>query len=221
MHTFGQVAEISAIKRICDKYFIELVEDCAESLGSYYNGIHTGNFSKIAAFSFNGNKILTTGGGGMIITNDEKLAKKAKHLTTTAKLPHAWEYYHDTIGYNYRLPNINAALGCAQLEMLPKILESKYKIACQYADFFSNTEINFVKPRKNTTPNYWLNAIVTKDRLFRDEFLKKTNENKIMTRAAWNLLNTLPMFADCLKDDLSNSNWLADRLINIPSSPIL
>lgn len=220
MHTFGHPCQIEAIRTICEKYNITLLEDAAESLGSYYKNQHTGTFGMLGTLSFNGNKTITTGGGGMIITNNEALAQKAKHLTTTAKIPHKWEFVHDEIGYNYRLPNINAALGCAQMEQLPSILESKRKTAQTYCSFFENQNISFVKEPDKCTSNYWLNALILKDKEERDLFLSATNNNGVMTRPIWTLMNTLKMFSNCESGDLSNSKWLEDRVVNIPSSVI-
>lgn len=221
MHTFGHPARIDKIKSICDKYKIILIEDAAESLGSYYKGQHTGTFGKFGTLSFNGNKTITTGGGGMLLTNDTELAKKAKHLTTQAKVPHKWEYVHDFIGYNYRLPNINAALGVAQLEQLPNFIEKKRQLAEKYQQFFKNTEIKFISEQGNSKSNYWLNAILLKNRKERDSFLKQTNESGIMTRPVWELMNRLDMFKNCQTENVENSEWLADRLVNIPSSVVL
>ncbi|SFV55222.1 Bacillosamine/Legionaminic acid biosynthesis aminotransferase PglE; 4-keto-6-deoxy-N-Acetyl-D-hexosaminyl-(Lipid carrier) aminotransferase [hydrothermal vent metagenome] len=217
MHTFGHPCRIDEIGAICDEYNIALVEDAAESLGSYYKGRHTGTFGKVAAFSFNGNKTITTGGGGMIITDDEALAKHAKHLTTTAKVPHPYEYIHDEIGYNYRLPNLNAALGCAQMETLDTILKNKRTLATQYMNFFAKQNIDFVRESQDAKVNYWLNAILLKDKDERDLFLKETNDNGVMTRPIWALMNKLDMFKECQKTDLSNALWLEERVVNIPS----
>lgn len=217
MHTFGHPCKIDEIAAICDEYNIALVEDAAESLGSYYKGKHTGTFGKLAAFSFNGNKTITTGGGGMIITDDEALAKHAKHLTTTAKVPHPYEYIHDEIGYNYRLPNLNAALGCAQMEILNTILKHKRKLADQYIDFFAKQNIDFARELQDAKVNYWLNAIVLKNKEERDMFLKETNNNRVMTRPIWALMNKLDMFKECQSTDLSNALWLEERVVNIPS----
>ncbi|MCF6365367.1 MAG: LegC family aminotransferase [Bacteroidales bacterium] len=221
MHTFGHPARIDEIKFICDRYHITLIEDAAESLGSFYKGQHTGTFGKFGTLSFNGNKTITTGGGGMLLTNDTELAQKAKHLTTQAKVPHKWEYVHDFIGYNYRLPNINAALGVAQLEQLPKFIEKKRQLAENYKNFFKNTEIQFVSEPKNSKSNYWLNFILLKDREERDKFLKFTNENGVMTRPVWELINRLEMFKNCQTENVENAEWLADRVVNIPSSVIV
>jgi aminotransferase in exopolysaccharide biosynthesis len=221
MHTFGHPVRIEEIKQICKKYHIPLVEDAAESLGSYYNSKHTGTFGLLGTLSFNGNKTITTGGGGMIITNDENLARLAKHLTTQAKVPHKWEYRHDYIGYNYRLTNLAAALGVAQMEQLPEILKSKRELAEKYIVFFERfDDISFIKEPVNSKSNYWLNAVLLKDRAERDKFLEYTNANGVMTRPIWELMNRLPMFKDCQTADLSNSEWLADRVVNIPSSVI-
>lgn len=218
MHTFGHACRIEEIKAICDEYFIELVEDAAEGMGSYLNGKHLGAFGKLGAISFNGNKIMTTGGGGVILTNYESLAKRAKHLSTQSKLPHPWEYRHDEIGYNYRMPNLNAAVGLAQLEQLPKFIESKRDLAKKYAQYFNTKEVNFVLDRSEETSNYWLNAIIFDNKAERDLFLEKTNSNGVMTRPIWQLANTMPMFAKCPSGDLSNSIWLEERVVNIPSS---
>jgi len=221
MHTFGNPCRIDAIKDICDRYHLFLIEDAAESVGSFYQGKHTGNFGKLGAMSFNGNKIITAGGGGCIITNDGNLAKKAKHLTTTAKIPHDWEFNHDMIGYNYRMPNLNAALLVAQLECLEHFVGEKRKLAAIYQDFFNRVGIHFVTEPQDSQSNYWLNAIVFKDKQHRDEFLSKTNSAQIMTRPIWTLMNKLPMFKHAQCDDLKNSEWLEERVVNIPSSVII
>ena len=221
MHTFGHSCRIEEIKDICDTWNITLVEDAAESLGSYYKEKHTGTFGKVAAFSFNGNKIITSGGGGVIVTDDEVLAKRPKHITTTAKIPHPYEYVHDEIGYNYRLPNINAALLVAQLEQLNDFLTAKRKLALKYKEFFSKNDITFIEEPKNSKSNYWLQAILLKDKKQRDEFLEFTNKNAVMTRPIWRLMNELEMFKDCQKDDLKNAKYLEERVVNIPSSVIL
>jgi perosamine synthetase len=222
MHTFGHPCRIDEITSICEGYNIALVEDAAESLGSFYKGQHTGTFGKIGVISFNGNKIITTGGGGMLLFDDVELANKAKHLTTQAKVPHPYEFIHDEIGYNYRMPNINAALGVAQLEQLPAFLQAKRKLAEAYSAFFSAlasvSKLTFFTEPENAKSNYWLNCILLNNREERDEFLKYTNENGVMTRPVWELMNRLPMFKDAQCGDLSNSEWIADRLVNIPSS---
>lgn len=217
MHTFGHPVKLDELKEVLDKYNIPMVEDAAESIGSTFKNKQTGTFGKLGILSFNGNKLITTGGGGMILTDDEELAKLAKHITTTAKVPHKWEFVHDHIGYNYRMTNIQAALGCAQMEQLNRLLKLKRKLAMQYKAFFANTEFEFVTEPENCKSNYWLNAIITKDRQQRDELLEYTNNNGIMTRPVWELMNRLPMFSNCQTDNLENSKWLADRIVNIPS----
>jgi len=224
MHVFGHPVDLDPLVEVCQPYKIEMVEDAAESLGSYYKGRHTGNWGKLSILSFNGNKTITTGGGGAIITNDERLGKLAQHLTSTAKIPHRWEYRHDAIGYNYRLPNINAALGCAQMEQLPKFLEQKRRLADRYRNNFQGIEgVRFFTEPSFAKSNYWLNVLIL-DGAFsekRDVVLEKTNDNGIMTRPAWRLMNKLPMFQDCPAMDLSCAENLAKRLINIPSSSFL
>ncbi len=219
MHTFGHPVHIEELIHICAEYHIEVVEDAAESIGSLYKGKHTGTFGKVGAISFNGNKTITTGGGGMMLFNDEELAARAKHLTTQAKVPHRWEFRHDEIGYNYRMPNINAALGCAQLENLDKYIESKRQVAAEYIDYFKNVEgINFFVEPENCFSNYWLNAVVLKDKDAQLAFLLETNDHGVMTRPIWELMNRLPMFEHCENDGLENTIWFADRVVNIPSS---
>ena len=218
MHTFGHPCRIDEIVEICDRFHIPVVEDAAESLGSFYKNKHTGTFGKIGILSFNGNKIITTGGGGMLLFKDETLAKHAKHLTTQAKAPHAWEFLHDEIGYNYRLPNINAALGLAQLEQLDNFLSSKREIAYRYKKFFSSLETEFFNEPQYANANYWLNGILFNDIEERDAFLKYSNENKVMTRPAWEVMNKLPMFKHCQTDVLINAQNIFDTLVNIPSS---
>lgn len=218
MHTFGHPCRIDKIALVCAEFGVPLIEDAAESLGSFFQGKHTGTFGLLAAFSFNGNKTITTGGGGMIITDDEGLAKRAKHITTTAKQPHPYEFVHDEIGYNYRLPNINAALGCAQMESLPKLLESKRAIASAYAGFFAASNITFVKEPAQADSNNWLNALIMDSNQNRELFLKELNEAGVMSRPIWRLMNELRMFQDCQSSDLSNAKWLDERVVNIPSS---
>ena len=218
MHTFGHPCEIDEIAKLCTTYGVPLVEDAAESLGSSYRGSHTGTFGKISAFSFNGNKTITTGGGGMIITDDEELAKRAKHITTTAKVPHPYEYTHDEVGYNYRLPNINAALGCAQMEMLEKILADKRETAEAYREFFKNFEnIDFVDEPAEAHSNFWLNALLFPDAKTKESFLRATNDQGVMTRPVWRLMNRLKMFESCETMPLPNAKWLEERVVNIPS----
>ena len=221
MHTFGHPCRIDEIKEICDRHHVFLIEDAAESFGSIYKGKHTGTFGQIAAFSFNGNKVITSGGGGCIITNDKILAKKAKHLTTTAKVPHKWEFIHDMVGYNYRMPNLNAALAVAQLENIDGFINSKRKLASSYKEFFSTQEPTFFKEPEQSKSNYWLNTILLKNKDQRDKFLEETNSRGVMTRPIWTLMNQLPMFDHAQCDDLINSKWLNDRVVNIPSSVVL
>ena len=221
MHTFGHSCRVSEIKEICDKYKIILIEDAAESLGSFYKGKHTGTFGSLGVLSFNGNKIITGGGGGCIITDDEALAKKAKHLTTTAKVPHKWEYTHDMIGYNYRMPNLNAALLTSQLENLKTFLSSKRSIAMAYKEFFKDKPYGFVEEPVDSQSNYWLNAIILKDKKERDFFLHETNSKGVMTRPMWTLMNKLKMFQGPQCGELSNAEWLEERVVNIPSSMLI
>lgn len=219
MHTFGHPVKIDELVQICNEWHIELVEDAAESIGSLYKGKHTGTFGKVGTISFNGNKTITTGGGGMLLFQDEELGKLAKHLTTQAKVPHRWAFVHDHIGYNYRMPNINAALGCAQLENLERYVENKRETAKIYADFFKNVpDITFFTEPENCRSNYWLNVVMLKDKAAQQEFLEYTNDHGIMTRPVWELMNRLEMFKHCENDGLKNTEWLADRIVNIPSS---
>lgn len=218
MHTFGHPCRISEIKEICDEWHIILIEDSAESFGSYYKGQHTGTFGRLGVFSFNGNKIITSGGGGAIVTNDDILAKRAKHITTTAKIPHMYEYVHNEVAYNYRLPNINAALLVAQLEQIDKFLESKRELAKIYKDFFSRTNIKFVEETKDSRSNYWLQTIIFDNLKQRDEFLEFSNRNGVMTRPIWKLMNELEMYKNCQNLNLKNSKYLEQRVVNIPSS---
>jgi len=218
MHTFGHPCRIDRIAEICHRYNIPLIEDAAESLGSYYKGQHTGTFGQLSAFSFNGNKTITTGGGGMIVTNDENLAKRAKHITTTAKVPHPYAYIHDEIGYNYRLPNINAALGCAQMEKLEEILTNKRQTAESYQKYFAQRDdISFVYEPDNAKSNYWLNAILLENGEQRDIFLQESNNAGVMTRPIWQLMNRLDMFHNAQCMPLNNAEWLEERVVNIPS----
>jgi len=218
MHTFGHACEIDKIAEIASEFHIPLIEDAAESLGSYFKGKHTGSFGSVGVFSFNGNKTVTSGGGGAIVTDNEQLAKLAKHLTTQAKVPHKWDFFHDSIGYNYRMPNLNAALACAQLEQLGIFVKNKRELAAIYSDFFKDVDdIDFMPEPPNNKSNYWLCAIRLKNKSRRDEFLKETNDNSVMTRPAWTLMTELPMFKHSIHDDLSNSYEIAERLVNIPS----
>ena len=221
MHTFGQPCSIDEIKEICDKYNISLIEDAAESLGSFYKDKHTGTFGQMGVISFNGNKIITAGGGGCIITDDDTLAKKAKHLTTTAKVPHKWKYTHDMIGYNYRMPNLNAALLVAQLENLESFLLNKRELAMMYKDFFSDKACHFVEESLHSKSNYWLNTIILKDKEQRDLFLEEANSKGVMIRPVWTLMNKLTMFKHSQCYGLTNVEWLEERVVNIPSSVTL
>jgi aminotransferase in exopolysaccharide biosynthesis len=217
MHTFGHPVELDALIAVCERWHLILVEDAAESLGSYYKGTHTGNFGKIGVLSFNGNKIMTTGGGGMLLT-DETIGKRAKHLTTTAKIPHPYEFVHDEIGYNYRLPNLNAALGCAQLEQLPAFLESKRDLAARYIEFFEGTDFQPIVEPKDCRSNYWLNGVICQDGGQRDALLKTTNDAGVMTRPIWALMTRLPQYTNALRGPLDNAEWLEARVVNLPSS---
>ena len=219
MHTFGHPVHLDELVEVLKEYHIELVEDAAESIGSLYKGKHTGTFGKVGALSFNGNKTITTGGGGMMLFNDEELGVYAKHITTQAKIPHRWEFRHDHIGYNYRMPNINAALGCAQLEHIEEYVASKRETAKAYEEFFKDIpEIEFFVDTPETRSNYWLNVVILKDKEAQLDFLEYTNDNGVMTRPIWELMNRLPMFEKCEHDGLRNTIWFADRVVNIPSS---
>ena len=218
MHTFGFPVHMDELLVVCEKWNIPIVEDAAESLGSYYRGKHTGTMGKLGAFSFNGNKVVTSGGGGAIITNNEELGIKAKYLTTTAKKPHPYEFHHDELGYNYRMPNLNAALACAQLEQLDKLLENKRQLATEYASFFATQGINFRKELEHTKANYWLMSIELENKTDRDLFLKFSNENNVMARPIWQLMHRLPMYEHCQRDKQKNALFLEERIVNIPSS---
>lgn len=219
MHTFGHPMHLDELVDILKEYHIELVEDAAESIGSLYKDKHTGTFGKVGALSFNGNKTITTGGGGMMLFNDEELGTYAKHLTNQAKVPHRWEFRHDHIGYNYRMSNINAALGCAQLENIEVFVNNKRETAKAYEEFFRNVpDIDFFVEPENTRSNYWLNVLIMKDKSSQLKFLQETNDKGVMTRPIWELMNRLPMFENCQHDSLDNSIWFADRVVNIPSS---
>lgn len=224
MHTFGHPVDLDQLSEVCKRFKLELIEDAAESLGSYYKGRHTGNWGKVSAISFNGNKIVTTGGGGAILTNNVELGKLAKHITTTAKIPHQWSLNHDMIGYNYRLPNINAALGCGQLENLSVFLDKKRALAKTYQEAFQGNEIAqfFIEPAFAKS-NYWLNALLVKNgfHTFRDYLLDGLCENNIKARPVWVLMHKLPMYIDNPRMDLSVAENLEKRIINIPSSAFL
>lgn len=218
MHTFGFPVHIDELLEVCGKWNIPLVEDAAESIGSSYKGKPTGSFGLVGAFSFNGNKVVTSGGGGAIVSNDEELAKYGKFLTTTAKEPHAYEYVHNVLGYNYRMPNINAALACAQLESLNAYLENKRELAYAYSDFFDSQGIKFRKENPDTKANYWLMAVELENKKDRDAFLKETNASGVMTRPIWQLMYRLPMYSECYRDAQKNAIFLEERIVNIPSS---
>ena len=218
MHTYGHPCKIDKIKKICDEHYIFLIEDAAESVGTLYKNRHTGTFGQLGAMSFNGNKIITAGGGGCIVTDDKTLEEKAKHLSTTAKVPHKWDFNHDIVGYNYRMPNLNAALLVAQLEKLNDFIINKRNLANKYEVFFKSMNYNFFKEPKDSKSNYWLNSIILENKNQLDKFLEETNSKGIMTRPVWTLMNKLPMFKDVQCNDLKNSNWLAERVANIPSS---
>jgi len=221
MHTFGHPVDMEEIQGICNDYRIELVEDAAESLGSYYKNKHTGSFGKISAISFNGNKIMTTGGGGAIITDDATLASYAKHLTTTAKIQHSWEYRHDEIGFNYRMPNLNAALGCAQLEKMPAFIEQKRLLTKKYEQLIANLQgVHLFKEPTSCKSNYWLQTLILDDEINRDEVLAILNENGVMSRPIWTPMHKLNMFKDCPRMNLRVTEFLNERVINIPSTPI-
>jgi perosamine synthetase len=224
VHIFGHPCKIEEICEVAKKYKIEVVEDAAESLGSFYKGKHTGTFGKLGTISFNGNKIITTGGGGMIITDDKELAQQAKHLTTTAKVPHKWDYVHDSVGYNYRMPNLNAAFGCAQLKQLPNFRQSKRDLFERYCEQLSGLgSIRLLEEPSECSSNYWLQTIVLDepDEGLRDMLLTGLNEAGVMSRPAWTGLHKLEHFKDCPNMDMSVVNSLEKRIINIPSSSFL
>lgn len=217
MHTFGHPCRIDEIVEIATRYGINVIEDSAESLGSFYKGQHSGTFGLAGILSYNGNKTITTGGGGMILTNNEEFAQKARHITTTGKIPHSWEYIHDRVAFNYRLTNVNAAIGVAQMERLDCYLSNKRATADQYKAFLSKTSVDFFSETPDSKSNFWLNAILFNDKFARDEFLLRSNNDKVMTRPVWRLMNKLEIYNHCQTGDLSNSEWLADRVVNIPS----
>jgi perosamine synthetase len=218
MHTFGFPVHLDALLQVCDQWQIPVVEDAAESLGSEYKGKATGSLGKLGIFSFNGNKTITSGGGGTIVTNDPAIGVRAKYLTTTAKKPHPYEFYHDELGYNFRMPNLNAALACAQLEQLPAMLASKRELAQLYTELFTQQGVKFRTESPDTKANYWLMCVELNDKAERELFLKETNANKVMTRPIWQLMFDLPMYAGCQKDEQKNAIYLAERIVNIPSS---
>jgi aminotransferase in exopolysaccharide biosynthesis len=218
MHTFGHPVSLTELVKVCREFHIPLVEDAAESIGSKYKGQHTGTFGLLGVFSLNGNKTITCGGGGIIVTNDESLGKLGKHLTTQAKIAHPWEFAHDYIGYNYRLPNLNAAMACAQMEMLDGFIGKKRALAEKYKSLFTELGLAFMQEPQDAFSNYWLNAVLFNDKEDRDAFLKYSNDKKVMTRPAWNLMPDLKMFNQCIHDDINNARYIADRLVNLPSS---
>lgn len=221
MHTFGHPAEMDELSDICDEWNLTLIEDAAESLGSYYKGRHTGTIGTFGALSFNGNKIITTGGGGAVLCKTEALGKKAKHISTTAKVDHAYEFLHDEIGYNFRMPNINAALGCAQIKKIDTFIQNKRSLAIHYEDFFRNSEFKFVKEPEYAKSNYWLNAVICPTVESKNEILKGCNSKGIMVRPAWRLMHKLDMFKNELKGELPNSEYFENLLINLPSTPTI
>ncbi len=218
MHTFGHPVRIDQIVEICQKYHIPVLEDAAEAMGSFYKGRHTGTFGELGILSFNGNKPVTTGGGGMIMTNDEAIAVKAKHLTTTARQTHPWAFVHDQIGYNYRMSNINAAVGCAQMECFVKVLANKRDTAHKYELFLGEIGLPFITEPVHARSNYWLNTIVLKDGREQERFLAYARENGVQTRPVWTLMTNLPMYRQCQSTSLEVAQWLEERLVNIPSS---
>lgn len=220
MHTFGHPVQIDELLLVCQEWNLTLIEDAAESLGSYYKNQHTGTLGRFGALSFNGNKVITTGGGGMLLCREQDDGVRAKHITTTAKTPHPYEFYHDEAGFNYRMPNLNAALGCAQMEQLEAKLASKRVIAERYADFFEGSDYLFVKEPEYARSNYWLNAIVCPDLKTRNALLEITNAQGVMTRPVWQLMHRLPMFANALRGDLIHSEYAEARLVNLPSAPV-
>ena len=221
MHVFGLPCDLDGLLAVAERWHLVLIEDAAESLGSTYHGRHTGNFGRVSALSFNGNKVVTTGGGGAVLTNDLELGRRAKHLTTTARTPHRWNFLHDEVGYNYRLPNLNAALGCAQLERLPDMLARKRVLAERYARAFEGVPgVRFVREPSGTTSNYWLNAIVLEGATLeaRDALLGTLNDKGFMTRPVWTLMHRLPMYAACPRMDLAVAERLEASIVNLPSS---
>ncbi|ENX3946829.1 LegC family aminotransferase [Photobacterium damselae] len=220
MHTFGHPVELDELIAICLKWNITLIEDAAESLGSFYKGKHTGTFGDFGAVSFNGNKIITTGGGGMVLCKTQELGARTKHVTTTAKVPHPYEFFHDEPGFNYRMPNLNAALGCAQMEVIELYLKQKRQLAECYKDFFNGTDFKFVTEPEYAKSNYWLNAVICPDKESREEILTRTNSSGVMTRPIWKLMHRLPAFENAIRDDLTQSEFIESHLINLPSTPV-
>ncbi|CAM3891438.1 LegC family aminotransferase [Vibrio aquimaris] len=221
MHTFGHPVELDELVAVCLKWNITLVEDAAESLGSFYKGKHTGTVGEFGAVSFNGNKIITTGGGGMVLCKTKERGARAKHVTTTAKVPHPYEFFHDEPGFNYRMPNLNAALGCAQMEVIEQYLKQKRLLAESYKDFFNGTDFKFVTEPEYAQSNYWLNAIICPDKESRKDVLAVTNGAGVMARPVWQLMHRLPMYSNSIRGTLTNSEYLEAHLLNLPSSPNL
>ncbi|ARZ02569.1 LegC family aminotransferase [Yersinia ruckeri] len=219
MHTFGHPVELDELIAVSQKWQIALIEDAAESLGSWYKDQHTGTLGEYGALSFNGNKIITTGGGGMVLCKTPEAGVRAKHVTTTAKVPHPYEFYHDEPGFNYRMPNLNAALGCAQIERLELFLEQKRRLAMSYESFFAGSQFQFVKEPAYGKSNYWLNAVICEEAEAREELLSHMNSAKVMARPIWKLMHRLPMFSGAMRDDLRHSEYIESRLVNLPSSP--
>ena len=230
MHTFGHPVQMTELKTVCEQWHIAIVEDAAEALGSFIesdtesevgierSSIHCGTFGIMGVLSFNGNKVITTGGGGAILTNDDSCAERLRHLSTTAKIPHAWEYQHDEIGFNYRMPGLNAALGCAQMKQLESFLADKLDTVNQYRQWSEGHGIHFVDAQPNTKPNFWLNALLLDDQAQRDQFLQETNDNGVMTRPVWQPMHLLPAFKFSQSNTLENTIQLTQRLVNVPSS---
>lgn len=221
MHTFGHPVQLDELVSVCSKWNLSLIEDAAESLGSFYKGKHTGTFGEISAISFNGNKVITTGGGGMVLCNSVESGLLTKHVTTTAKTPHPYEFFHDQQGFNYRMPNINAALGLAQMESLNTFLKAKRQLASQYQAFFKDSEYRFFVEPENCSSNYWLNAVICDSKSDRVKLIEETNKAGIMTRPIWQLMHRLPMFSSAIRDSLDNSLFIESRCVNLPSTPPL
>lgn len=217
MHTFGHPADLVGLVDVCQRWHIALVEDAAESLGSYYKNQHTGTFGQIGTLSFNGNKVITTGGGGMVLA-DETIGARAKYLTTTAKRPHPYEYVHDEVGYNYRMPNLNAALGCAQLEQLNGFIAAKRALAARYIAFLPSIGLSPIVEPSDCRSNYWLNGVICEDGAQREALIGATNGAGVMTRPIWRLMHTLPAYAQARRGSLIESEWLEARVVNLPSS---
>jgi aminotransferase in exopolysaccharide biosynthesis len=218
MHVFGHPVDLDAILAVCERYNVSVVEDAAESLGSFYKGHHTGTIAPIGTLSFNGNKVVTCGGGGMLLIQDAELAKRAKHLTTTAKVPHPYEFYHDEVGYNYRLPNLNAALACAQMERLPGFLQSKRETAMGYKNFLKGQKLKFLDEPSFGRSNFWLNAVICESPEQRNQLLAESHSKGVMTRPVWALMHRLPMYKDCQRTEMKNAEYFEARVVNLPSS---